>query len=127
MRDRLSQWLRARVAAALAERQYPERDFREELDVLASSTDALRARLVAVRRGLEGVGADIRLLNAPFSAELTVDQAWRKHPHTRLVFARHHLPACDGCAVRFDETLAEAAEAYGLELSGLLEELNALL
>jgi len=58
---------------------------------------------------------------------MTVDQAWRKHPGTRAVFARHHLPSCADCAVRFDETLAEAAAAYGLDLEGLLEELGALL
>jgi hybrid cluster-associated redox disulfide protein len=58
---------------------------------------------------------------------MTIDQAWRKHPGTRNVFAQHHLPSCDGCAVRFDETIAEAAGAYGLELGALLEELNALL
>ena len=30
-------------------------------------------------------------------------------------------------AARFDETLSEATDAYGLDLAGLLEELNALL
>ena len=71
--------------------------------------------------------ADLLLSLQPFSAEMTIDQAWRKHPGTRQVFAQHHLPSCDGCAVRFDETIAEAAGAYGLELDVLLEELNALL
>ena len=71
--------------------------------------------------------SDLWLSREPFSGTMTVDQAWRKDPGTRTVFARHHLPSCDGCAVRFDETLAEAAAAYGLDLEGLLEELSALL
>ena len=98
---------------------------------LLSSTDsnaaAIEARLVALGRQLEASQADLRLALLPFSAEMTIDQAWRKHPGTRDVFARYHLPACDGCAVRFDETIAEAAVAYELDLSALLEELNALL
>ena len=58
---------------------------------------------------------------------MTVDAAWSRHPRAREAFARRSLPACDRCAVRFDETLEEAASAYGFDLVQLLDELNALL
>jgi len=97
------------------------------LHQVESNVAAVEARLVALGRQLDASQSDLQLVLQPFSAEMTIDQAWRKHPGTRHIFAQHHLPACDGCAVRFDETIAEAAVAYGLELSTLLEELNALL
>ena len=58
---------------------------------------------------------------------MTIDMAWKSHPNARDVFARHHLPNCDGCSVRFDETLEEASEFYGFDLMGLLDELQALI
>ncbi len=58
---------------------------------------------------------------------MTIDQAWNHHPDAPSVFAQHHLPACDACAVRFDETLAEATGAYGIDLDAFLQQLNALL
>lgn len=62
----------------------------------------------------------------PFHAEMTIDEAWFAHPGAPGVFARHHLPGCDGCSVRFEETLAEAAEAYSIDLAAFLHELNRL-
>jgi hybrid cluster-associated redox disulfide protein len=58
---------------------------------------------------------------------MRIEAAWHHHPSAPSVFARHHLPACDGCAVRFDETLAEACAAYGLDIDAFVKELNALL
>ena len=57
---------------------------------------------------------------------MTIDEAWNAHPKVASVFARYHLPGCDGCAVRFDERLSEAAEAYGIDLGRFLTDLNAL-
>ena len=62
----------------------------------------------------------------PFTPEMTIEQAWHAHPKAPSVFADHHLPSCDGCSVRFEETLAEAAEAYGLDLDSFLTQLNTL-
>lgn len=87
----------------------------------------LQVELTALRRELSGLRSDVSLLGRPFDAAMTMDQAWRRHPRAAQVFTRHHLPACDGCAVRFDETLEEAASAYGLDLGELLAELDALL
>ena len=41
-----------------------------------------------------------------------------------IVFAHRHLPNCDSCAVRFDESLEEAAEAYQIPLIEWLLALN---
>jgi hybrid cluster-associated redox disulfide protein len=60
----------------------------------------------------------------PFTAIMTIDQAWHASPGAPEVFARHHLPACDGCSVRFDETIGEAAAAYGIDLDAFLTQLN---
>ena len=57
---------------------------------------------------------------------MTIDTAWNAHPKAPAVFARHNLPGCDGCAVRFDEKLCEAAEAYGIDIDRFLADLNAL-
>ncbi|MFT5682982.1 MAG: hybrid cluster-associated redox disulfide protein [Myxococcota bacterium] len=111
----------------LSERRDPLDELQGSLESSEGLLSDLEARLITTDRALAGSEADLRLSREPFSGSMTVDQAWRKHPGTRAVFTRHHLPGCDGCAVRFDETLTEAAAAYGLDLEGLLEELGALL
>ena len=100
----------------------------------AAALDGARRHLGVAERRLSGQGsalsrleAERALLSGPFSPQMTVDQAWRRHPAAGQVFARHHLPGCQSCAVRFDETIAEAADAYGLPLDALLTQLNALL
>jgi hypothetical protein len=55
---------------------------------------------------------------------MTIDQAWHATADAPAVFALHHLPACDGCSVRFDETIGEAAAAYGIDLDAFLTQLN---
>lgn len=65
-------------------------------------------------------------VNARFTAEMTIDEAWNNHPRASQVFRQFHLPSCSGCSVRFDETIAEATEAYGIDLEGFLCALNAI-
>lgn len=115
------------MSSVLADRQNFQGGIKPLIIQADRNVAAVEVRLVALERQLQAAQLDLERALQPFSAEMTIDQAWRKHPQTRQVFARYHLPACDGCAVRFDETIAEAAAAYGLELSTLLEELNALL
>ncbi len=62
-----------------------------------------------------------------FHAEMTIEEAWKNHPKAPSVFHEFHLPACDGCAVRFEETLREAAAAYELDLDAFLAALNDLI
>ena len=84
---------------------------------------SITTRIVArVRRSL---GSNAKPVE-PFHGAMTIEEAWRHHPNSPTVFAQHHLPACDGCAVRFDETLEEATTAYGLDLETFLADLNAL-
>ncbi len=61
-----------------------------------------------------------------FTGDMTIDAAWNAHTGAPSVFARYHLPGCDGCAVRFDERLSEAAEAYGIDIVQFLADLNGL-
>lgn len=62
----------------------------------------------------------------PFVATMSVDRAWSAHPDVPRVFRDFGLPSCNACAVRFDETLEEAAAAYSVPLDDLLTALNAL-
>ena len=61
-----------------------------------------------------------------FNGSETIEQAWNSHPQAAKVFARYHLPACNLCAVRFDETLDEAFLAYSLPKKEFLHALNQL-
>lgn len=126
-RRRLRHWLRPRVASRLEPRAAAAAAAAAHLTALRRDADALDRRLAALASRLGHLHDELCLLGQPFSAGMTVDQAWRRHPGAPGVFAQHHLPACDGCAVRFDETLDEAAAAYGLSLVSLLSDLNALL
>ena len=115
------------MSQVLSEREGLRLSIRSTLEEREGEVSDIESRLLTAGRGLSRAESDLWLSREPFSGVMTVDQAWRKHPGTRAVFTRHHLPNCDGCAVRFDETLAEAAAAYGLDLEELLEELGALL
>lgn len=95
-------------------------------DLHAVSTQ-LGHRLDVLEHALHAQLERARAPTAPFSSGWTMEQVLARHPRAREVLAEHHLPACDRCAVRFDETLAEAAEAYALPLDLLLDQLNALL
>ena len=97
---------------------------------LADARDQLsrvEARVGGIEDDLRRYRADEALWSQPFTGEMTIDQAWRRHPDARDVFAGVHLPSCDTCAVRFDETIAEAASAYGLDEAALLAALNDLI
>lgn len=124
---RLRAGLAAKVRASLAPRAEALDASRAAILSLNADIQALEARAGALRRAAEGLSGELRLWSSPFDADMTVHHAWLRHPRAREVFARYHLPACDQCAVRFEETVGEAAAAYGLDREGLLSELNALL
>lgn len=127
LRDRVDGFLRHRVREALAPREALLPPLQEELVQARTALEALDRRARAQERALAAFRAESELWSRPFGPDLTVHQAWTRHPRAREVFARHHLPACDHCAVRFDETVGEAAAAYGLDPVRLVDELNALL
>ncbi len=126
-RRRLQGLLRRVVEDALAPRRTTLQQLDDDLAQLGSRVDRLQVDVDRGRAELGRARQAQALRSMPFSAAMTVDQAWRRHPGAAAVFARHDLPGCDGCAVRFDETLAEAARAYDLDLDRLVEDLGALL
>ena len=88
---------------------------------MSKRSPKIRALLRRAFRGSAG-GQDAHPV--AFTGSMTIDQAWHAHPDAPHVFARYHLPACDGCAVRFDERVEEAAQAYGIDLEHFLRDLN---
>lgn len=66
-------------------------------------------------------------MQAEFTSGMTVDAALALHPAARWVFAAYQIGGCNGCASASEETLAEVAEGYQLQLDRLLADLNALL
>ena len=58
------------------------------------------------------------------SKDTLIHHAWSSSEMAPIVFAHRHLPSCDSCAVRFDESLEEAAEAYQIPLVEWLLALN---
>ena len=59
--------------------------------------------------------------SALISLSATVAAVLRRCPDAIVVFTRHHM-ACPGCAFAPYDTLADAADAYGIERGGLLAE-----
>ena len=115
------------IATALAERDGLLDAPKEALARTRAEKEELELRVQAAGRTLRAQGEEIRLWNRPFEPDMSIHQAWLRHPAAREVFARYHLPACDQCAVRFDESVAEAASAYGLDAEALIRDLNGLL
>lgn len=54
----------------------------------------------------------------------TIEEVLQSHPGAQQVLASVDLPNCGGCLVRFDETLAEAADNYEFDLQRVLNRLN---
>lgn len=128
LRLRLDGFLRARARDLLVAREALLPPLQAELAALSHAQEAAARAAMAAALAAKALQADLAVLTRPqFSADMTLDQVWRRHPGVRALFAARHLPACDGCALRHDETLAEAADAYDLDLPALLVELNALI
>lgn len=127
LRPRLHGFLQRRVREALAPREALLTPIAEALAAADSAMDALERRATADAQTLRALREEGQLWSRPFGLDFTIHQAWIRHAGASAVFARHHLPACHHCAVRFDETVGEAAAAYGIDPNALLDELNALL
>lgn len=122
--SRTREFLRRHVGAGLA----------AELQIYAGEAQALELGASALGQARASLAREQQLLqrwlerrSQPFGPDMTVHEAWMRHPGVRAVFLRHHLPACPACAVGADETLAEAAFGHRLDLEDLLQELNTLL
>lgn len=128
LRPRLDGFLRARARLLLVAREALLPPLQAEFAALTQAQEAAACAAKAAAHAAQALHADLAVLTRPqFSADMTLDQVWRRHPGVRALFAARHLPACDGCALRHDETLAEAADAYDLDLAALLAALNALI
>jgi len=57
----------------------------------------------------------------------TIEEAWHCHVLAPEVFKRFDLLNCQHCAVRFDESIEEAAENYDFSLELFLSSLNWLI
>ena len=125
--ERLRTWLRRRVVAALAARADLHTATTDALEAAKRSVAQADARLAALDGRTQRLARALDRRDGPFTLDMSVDEAWRRHPGARAAFAARHLPDCDGCAVRFDETLAEVADAYGFDPAALIDALNRLL
>jgi hypothetical protein len=124
---RIRHWFRSRVHAAVRPLADASADARAGADRAQAATQSAQIELRGLEETIARLDRALDRRDGPFVADMTVDEAWRRHPGARGVFAARHLPNCDGCAVRFDETLTEVADAYAFDLGALLDDLNRLI
>ena len=127
IRDSARAWLRQWVVAIVQDAVGDPRPVRTQVQGLSGTASRWMARADAVADAAGALTRAVGTRTGPFVPTMTVDHAWRRHPGVRGVFAARHLPACDRCAVRHDETLEEVAAAYGFALAELMRDLNSLL
>ncbi|MGZ7078715.1 MAG: DUF1858 domain-containing protein [Thermoanaerobaculia bacterium] len=61
-----------------------------------------------------------------FSEEMTVGEALVLDGRAKWVLAAYHIAGCSQCPTSEEETLAQLAKGYGIELGKLLDDLNSL-
>ncbi len=61
-----------------------------------------------------------------FSPDMTVADAMALHPRAPEVFAAFHLGGCAHCHVNAYETIQQVCDAYGVDVTVLLEVLEGL-
>jgi hypothetical protein len=61
-----------------------------------------------------------------FEPEMTVREVQMLHPQAQQILAGFHLGGCNHCAVEPDDTLAKVCAENGLDLNGLISNLNML-
>jgi len=62
----------------------------------------------------------------PFSLDMKVGEAMKKHPKAQFVFASYHLGGCSHCAISEHETIEQVCYGYGIPPEELLDSLNSL-
>lgn len=127
MRRQLRERLRARVTRTLEPRAHEWAGLQQALGDLEQAAGSLAAGLARAETLAAELTEQLAARHRRFTPEMTVHAAWALHPGVRGIFTARHLPACPDCAVGADETLAEAAFGYALELDRLLAQLNSLL
>jgi hypothetical protein len=127
MRRILFERLRRHIAQSFDPRALAWAELRASAATLERSLSTLSRSLDRADQLVDDIGQANAARLQRFTAEMTVHAAWARHPGVAAVFAARHLPACPDCAVGADETLAEAAFGYALDLQRLLDQLNGLL
>ena len=116
MRKQISQKMKRRVERTLLRGM--ERglafDFSEKIEECKKKMDGIEEALCSE--------AEKPIL----TGKSTIDQALFSHANAKMILAEVNLLSCQDCAVRFDETLAEAADFYGFSLDYVLISLNQL-
>ena len=64
--------------------------------------------------------------NKKITKEMKIEEILQKYPETLSVFLKHGFH-CLGCAAASFENLAAGAEAHGIDVEKLVEELNQVL
>lgn len=57
------------------------------------------------------------------TADMPIVEVVQKYPNTIPVFMRHGL-GCIGCALAHFENIREGAQAHGIDVEALIEDLN---
>ncbi len=55
--------------------------------------------------------------------DMKIEEILKKHPETLSVFAKHGFH-CIGCAAAGFESIEQGAEAHGIDIKELIEDLN---
>lgn len=61
--------------------------------------------------------------NQAITADMNIGQVVQAHPNVIEVFFRHGL-GCVGCAIARYESVAEGAQAHGIDVDALIKDLN---
>lgn len=126
LRAHLHVWL-ANLTGRVFQRLGKTLESRPKYESLEIAQSGLAARLHGIEQRMRSLETQIERQQEAFHGGMTIERALARSPRAREVLKRHHLPDCSGCTVRFDETLDEATQAYGLDLDHLLVDLNALI
>ena len=126
-RERARRWLSQAVQAQLAPRRVAFAALVEAAQPVGAQVSSAELRLDGHAQQVEAQRAGLRRVDADFAPDFSIDEVLRRHAGAAAVLGGFGLPGCGGCAVRQDESLAEAAEAYGLDLTAMLGALQGLL
>ncbi len=126
MRNFLYSLIEDEIQHLLAQRTAPLDPIRNKLQGINLQLDTLKKQLEKLEKNFNAFEKKLEE-KKPFHAQMTVHEAWKKHPGVRDVFTDYHLPDCPSCPVGADERLEEAAFGYSISIEDLLSKLNNLL
>jgi len=111
---------------------FRERSLRESLQDARRRLYLAQARLneleSAVQKELQSLRAVVRrqAVSSVFDPTMRIADAIAIDPHVRDVLAQFHLGGCSSCAINEEQTIAQAALSYGVDVSQLMAALDSL-